>query len=199
MTNQPLNSSDQSKILIFALLLAPSVVFGVGAIPALFIGFGVFMLKKHEDFSHVQTAARNSKAYISLLLTGCILAAVYFGSTYGNPDHTSSYGRWYNEDEFIVSLVFSGIALTYIILINILFLKPLVSHSEWVEKNGIFSSRSKSAISEPKHSDVDIIKGEKLKQYSVADELTKWAKLKEDGHISESEFNEARAKLLRRN
>ena len=42
------------------------------------------------------------------------------------------------------------------------------------------------------------IKGEKLKQYSVADELIKWAKLKEDGHISEEEFNEARKKLLKR-
>jgi hypothetical protein len=29
---------------------------------------------------------------------------------------------------------------------------------------------------------VDIIKGQKLKQYSVADELIKWGKLKEDGH-----------------
>ena len=46
--------------------------------------------------------------------------------------------------------------------------------------------------------EVDIIKGEKLKQYSVADELMKWAKLKEEGHISEDEFNEARAKLLKR-
>jgi len=197
--NQPLNSSDQSKILIFSLLLAPTVVFGVGAIPALFIVFGIFMLKKNEDFSHIQTAARNSKAYFSLLLTGCILAAVYFGSTYGSPDHTSSYGSWYNKDEFTVSLVLSGIALTYIILINILFLKPLISHSEWVEKNGIFSSKTKSSISSTEASDVNIIKGEKLKQYSVADELLKWAKLKEDGHISESEFNEARAKLLRRN
>ena len=48
-------------------------------------------------------------------------------------------------------------------------------------------------------SEVDIIKGEKLKQYSVADELIKWGKLKEDGHISEDEFNEAREKLLKRN
>jgi hypothetical protein len=197
--NKPLNSSDQSKILIFSLLLAPSVVLGVGAIPALFIGFGVFMLKRHEDFSHVQTAVRNSKAYISLLLTGCILVAIYLGSTYGSPDHTSHFGSWYNKDKFILSLAYSGVALTYIILINILFLKPLISHSEWVEKNGIFSSKSKSSISLPDASDVNIIKGEKLKQYSVADELIKWAKLKEDGHISQSEFNEARAKLLKRN
>ncbi len=46
---------------------------------------------------------------------------------------------------------------------------------------------------------IDIIKSEKLKQYSVADELLKWAKLKEDGHITEEEFNEARKKLLKQN
>ncbi len=46
--------------------------------------------------------------------------------------------------------------------------------------------------------ELNIIKGEKLKQYSVADELTKWAKLKEDGHISDEEFDEARKKLLKR-
>jgi hypothetical protein len=46
---------------------------------------------------------------------------------------------------------------------------------------------------------VDIIKGEKQKQYSVADELLKWAKLKEDGHITDDEFNDARKKLLERN
>ena len=47
-------------------------------------------------------------------------------------------------------------------------------------------------------SEMNIIKGEKLKQYSVADELMKWGKLKEEGHISEDEFNQAKAKLLNR-
>lgn len=62
-----------------------------------------------------------------------------------------------------------------------------------------FSIKPKSNTKSSDASEVDIIKGEKLKQYSVADELIKWAKLKEDGHISECEFNEARAKLLKRN
>jgi Sec-independent protein translocase protein TatA len=46
-------------------------------------------------------------------------------------------------------------------------------------------------------SEMNIIKGEKLKQYSVADELMKWGKLKEEGLISEEEFNQAKAKLLK--
>ena len=71
-------------------------------------------------------------------------------------------------------------------------------HKEWVEVNGVFSTKPKLTKDSSIHSDVDIIKGEKFKQYSVADELTKWAKLKEDGHISEEEYNEARTKLLKR-
>jgi hypothetical protein len=63
----------------------------------------------------------------------------------------------------------------------------------------MFSIKPKSDDGSKNQSEVNIIKGEKLKQYSVADELTKWAKLKEDGHISEDEFTEARTKLLKRN
>lgn len=65
--------------------------------------------------------------------------------------------------------------------------------------NGIFSTKPKPATKTEVESELAIIKGEKLKQYSVADELIKWAKLKEDGHISEDDFNEARVKLLKRN
>ncbi len=65
--------------------------------------------------------------------------------------------------------------------------------------NGIFSSKAKSSIFSHMPTGVDIIKGEKQKQYSVADELLKWAKLKEDGHITDDEFNDARKKLLERN
>jgi hypothetical protein len=83
-------------------------------------------------------------------------------------------------------------------LLQHLFFEPLKSHSEWVEKNGIFSSKPKLLNTQNNSSNIDIIKGDKLKQYSVADELMKWVKLKEDGHITEAEFNEARDKLLSR-
>ena len=41
-----------------------------------------------------------------------------------------------------------------------------------------------------------IIKNENMRSYSVADELLKWAKLKEDGLISEEEFKKAREKIM---
>ena len=56
----------------------------------------------------------------------------------------------------------------------------------------------KIAVFKSAESEIDIIKNDKLKSYSVADELLKWAKLKEDGHISEQEFDDAKKKLLKR-
>lgn len=193
LQNQPISSGDQGKLLIFSLLMAPSIVFLFGVIPAIFLGFGIYMMKKNQDFSSIDTAVKNFKGYTWLALIGCILSSLYWGNKY-----LSAEKSWYYDDEFFVSLMFSGIAFAYLIVVQVLFYSPMSRHKEWVEVNGIFSTKPKSDIDSINQSEVDIIKGEKLKQYSVADELTKWAKLKEDGHISEEEFNEARIKLLKR-
>lgn len=193
MNNQPLNSSDQSKILIFSMLLAPAVIFVVGVVPALFLGFGIFMTKKHEDFSHIATAVRNFRGYTLLLLIGSIIFAAYFATTLNEEDSWKRY-----DDEFVGWSIAAVVCVAYLIVVNTLFLNPLANHRSWVEINGIFSTKPRSVKAPTNAVEMDIIKGEKLKQYSVADELLKWAKLKEGGHISEQEFNEARAKLLKR-
>ena len=54
----------------------------------------------------------------------------------------------------------------------------------------------KNQIQESKQG-LNIIKTEKFKSYSVADELTKWADLKEKGLVTVEEFNEAKKKLLK--
>lgn len=190
MKNKPLSSNDQSKLLIFILMLLPSVVMGVGVIPALFLGFGVFMLKKHEDFSHIETAVRNSRVYILLMLVGCIVTGLYAGGVY----FTWQRGLV----ELVICMVLSVIAIIYLVVMKTLFLDPLLSHSEWVEVNGIFSSKPKATSAKCEESKIDIIKSERLRSYSVADELAKWIKLKDDGHISEEEYNEARKNLLQR-
>lgn len=194
LQNQPMNSGDQGKLLIFSLLMAPSIIFLFGVIPAIFLGFGIYMMKKNQDFSSIDTAVKNFKGYTWLALIGCALSSLYWGNKY-----FSEESSWYYEGEFFASLIFAGIAFAYLIVVQVLFYSPMNRHREWVEVNGIFSTKPKSDKSSVNQSEVDIIKGEKLKQYSVADELIKWAKLKEDGHISEEEFNEARIKLLKRN
>ncbi|NLD21684.1 MAG: SHOCT domain-containing protein [Bacteroidales bacterium] len=194
MQNQPMSSGDQGKLLIFSLLMAPSLVFLFGIIPAIFLGFGIYMMKKNQDFSSIDTAVKNFKGYTWLALIGGALSSLYWGNKY-----FSAEDSWYYDDYFFISLIVAGIAFAYLIVVQILFYSPMNRHREWVEVNGIFSTKPKSDKESINQSEVDIIKGEKLKQYSVADELTKWAKLKEDGHISEEEFNDARTKLLKRN
>ncbi|GAA6186437.1 SHOCT domain-containing protein [Aliiglaciecola sp. NS0011-25] len=192
MQNQPLSSGDQGKLLIFSLLMALSIVFLFGVIPVIFLGFGIYMMKKNQDFSCIDIAVKNFKGYAWIALIICALTSFYGGFYY------SIYGNSWHKDVFFASLIFSGIACVYLIAVQVLFYSPMIKHREWIEVNGILSTKTQSDKASIKHSEVEIIKGEKLKQYSVADELTKWAKLKVDGHISEEEFNEARTKLLKR-
>jgi hypothetical protein len=256
MTNQPLSSGEQGKLLLFALLFAPTVIFLVGIIPAIFLGFGIFMMKRNQDFSSVETAVRYFKVYCWIGLIGCSLSWVVNQSIpttkyYDNVDYQSciaSKDEYYNslrpheqlsflysdaykkgckaEEQAALELVAmewenslagqlnmssdstkepssdfvfqTSTLFAYLVFVQVLFFNPLKSHSEWISVNGIFSSKPKSAMPISTGAEVDIIKGEKLKKYSVADELIKWAKLKEDGHITEEEFDEARTKLLKR-
>lgn len=190
-----MSSGDQGKLLIFSLLMALSIVMvGVGLIPTIFLVFGVYMMKKNQDFSSIDTAVKNCKWFFWLLFIGFTIYSVncYLGM------EVEKYGYRSGEGAFHGSLVFTGIAFVYLVAVQVLFYSPLKNHSEWVAANGIFSTKLKSVNDAESKSEMDIIKGEKLKQYSVADELIKWAKLKDDGHISEEEFNEARQKLLKR-
>lgn len=198
MTNKPLSSSDLSKLLVFALLLIPTLLlFGIGVIPTIFLVFGLVMMKKNADFSHIETAARNYRILLILAVVGCLASAAYWQYQYSVCMSTSEQ-KWSCYDDstatgfFVTALVLAF----YIIAMHTLFLKPLRSHRDWVEKNGIFAGKEKSSQAALPNSEVSIIKGEKFKSYSVADELLKWAKLKEEGHITEEQYNEARNKLL---
>ncbi len=195
MSNLPLNSNDQSKILIFGLLMLPTIVFLVGVIPVLFLAFGIYMMKRNEDFSHIVTATRNFRGYVILILIGCLIFPALLAAFLAIVNRSIS-GQFYFILAGCVGAV--GTCLVYLYFLNFLFINPLSRHSEWVELNGIFSTKQKKVSEAVALGELNIIKGEKLKQYSVADELIKWAKLKEDGHISDEEFDEARKKLLKR-
>jgi hypothetical protein len=183
--NSPLTSNDQAKLLIFALLFVPSILFLGGIIPAILLAFGIYMTKKNQDFSHIDVAFKNfRKLTFWLSVAGFFWAVAWSLQTY-------------NSEWFVPLLFLSIPAYAYFIAVDHLFYRPLKSRYLWVEKNGVFSNTRTSPAQTQSPANFEIIKGEMLKQYSVADELLKWAKLKEDGHITEKEFNEARTKLLK--
>ena len=193
MQNQPLSSGDHSKIVIFILLFLPSIGFLVGVIPAILLIFGIFMMKKNEDFNHIKTAVKICRGYIFVCVLVSVGMFMYWG--YHSITHQTSMS-FFNWASLLILML---IPILYLVFLSKLFFNPLSRHKKWVEVNGIFSTKPKSGKDSNNQSEVNIIKGEKLKQYSVADELIKWAKLKEGGHISDEEFNEARVKLLKRN
>lgn len=199
LLNQPLDGSDQGKLLIFSMLMVPSVIFLFGVLPVIFLGFGIYMMKKNQDFSSIDTAVTYFKNYFKFLknvLRICGIICLILVAWIAVGDAWPADGIELVAPPTAALLGF-GISIAYLKAVNNLFYKPLKRHSEWVAINGIFSGKSKSDIKSATESEVDIIKAEKLKQYSVADELMKWGKLKEEGHISEDEFNQAKAKLLK--
>jgi hypothetical protein len=153
LINQPMNSSDQSKIFIFSLLFVPSIAFGVGVIPALFLGFGIYMMKKNEDFSHLATGIKNFNGYVTLLFIVCFLTAAYFATTLNAQRSWDRHG-----DELIIFLIFAGICIAYLIVMKAMFKAPLSAHAEWIEINGIFTTKPRSGKEAYLHSEVDIIK-----------------------------------------
>lgn len=197
LKNGPLNAAEHIKIVIFMLLLIPTIFpFLVGIIPVLFLAFGYYMMKKNNDFSSVEASVKAVNILFMLAAILSVLFAVYYGIEYFTRS-SSSYGRM-DLDMALITLGFMVTAGFYFLVVKYLYFIPLQNHSEWVAVNGTFSNKPKKPTPDTSRASVDILQSEKLKPYSVADELLKWAKLKEDGLISEEEFNEARSKLLNR-
>ena len=193
-SNTPLDSNDAGKFLVFALLVIPPTIFIVGIIPVLFLLFGLYMLRKTGDFGHIETAARNYKVFCLLLFLGFIGATGYWLTMYfEKPD---PFDRSQHDlERAVVTGVFSILSLFYFAVMQVLFLRPFRANRAWAVGK-VTAVRGRAAVRNP--GEIDIIKGERLRSFSVADELLKWAKLKEDGHITEEEFAEARRKLLER-
>ena len=182
--------------------MAPSLFFLVGVIPTLFLAFGIYMMKKNRDFSSIDTAVKNFKAYVWLSLIVGVGDSIYW---FFNPsdyifDAIGGFSIW-----FLISLLGVVIPIIYLNTVNNLFYSPLKEHSEWVAVNGIFSTKPKSDTKSAIEPEVDIIKGEKLKTTkdkdivaidSKAVALLKWNELLEKGAITQEEYDKAKRDLL---
>jgi hypothetical protein len=187
LVNKPLNSSEQGKILIFLLLLAPSILFIAGIIPVIFLLFGFYMMRKNQDFSSIETAVRYVKGYYCLFSLGSLCLLLFWLLENG-----------YHRINAILGLIALIILpLCYLISVHFLLLSPLKKHSDWVSVNDIFSNQERVLLQNKLAPKMENIKDNRSQQHSVADELIKWVQLKEDGHISDSEFENEKEKLLK--
>lgn len=188
MKNVPLTNSDYSKLLFFVFLLAPSLFYYfVGVIPAVYLAFGVFMMHKNKDFIFIDIAMKRYKFYCYAL--SAALAAYATAAMLG----LTGEHKWRREEEFLTYIFLALLPLVSIKVTNFLFYKPLFSHSEWVSVHGVFNTKKTMLTSQMKSSTDSGL----VKSTSIASELEKLSKLKNDGHISEEEFIDAKNKILK--
>lgn len=190
METPPSPSSANSKLFLFALLLLPTTLIGV--IPFLFLGFGFTMFWHTKNLNYVEIAVRNCKMYCWLVAAGGLAASIYWMAQPGAFDNEAEYGM------AAVSLAFSVGAAVYVALLNNLVLYPMRSSREIFGRPTKLDGKNDERDNGPDGVSIDIVKGKRFQSFSVADELLKWAQLKEAGHITDEEFQKARRELLNR-
>jgi hypothetical protein len=184
LKNKPLNSSEHGKIAIFILLLAPSILFVVGIVPAIFLVFGLYMMRKNQDFSSIETAVKYVNGYCGLLALGWLLFVLF------------DIGRIRQFNNFPLLILLTIVPLTYLVFVHFLFLSPLKKHSDWVTVNDIFSNKERVLLQNKSAPKVEVFHGNNPQQHSVADELMKLIKLKEGGHITDDEYTAAKRRFF---
>jgi hypothetical protein len=177
--NLPLDGSDRTKVIgFFAFLILPFAWFGGSVIIILIVIFSIYIMNKDKSFIPILKA----KGYINFYLL--LVASIFVMIGLFNIE----YGWW-------ILIIISFVATPILIKIfDFLFFEPLIKHENWIINNGIFADyKGEKSFIEKTTEKLQTIKKEPL---NVADELLKWAELKEKGLISEDEFQKAKEKIL---
>jgi hypothetical protein len=193
MTNQPLSGREQALVLSSIFLM--SILWPLSIISLLLFLLGLFLMRKNEDFSYlVNTIAIVQWGFLLTLA----LSAMYGSYLYFTAKQLGyNFFESFPEDEHLTIVILAVASLAGYFIVKYMLLRPLRLHHEFVEKYGIFASKpSKNKARKAKQ--IAITQSESLRSYSVADELMKWANLKDGGHISQDEYDDARSKLLQR-
>lgn len=172
------SSLDNLLLLLAVLFFAASCVTLVGIIPVLIIVVGAVQAFKSGDVKNMKVSAR----FVQILVVSGALICVVVAMCNASP---------YNDPSMIMVFAIVMGLIAYI-TIQFLWIDPFTRQLPvWQAARAVKKANAKT---EEKR----IIGRDSLTPYSVADELLKWSKLREDGLITEDEYQEARMKLLGR-
>lgn len=173
MSTKPLQSSEYIKLTIFVFLMLPTIIFGVGLIPTILLVHSFFSAKDNNDFSRIESSVKYCCLYIFIAVALTVSVQLFLSL------------RQENLWPFIFLPISAG--LIYYQALYRLFLEPLSKHKVWILKQSLFLGKSNMM----KISDID------RTNILSPDELSKWIKLKTDGHITESEFEQIKSRLFK--
>ncbi|MGJ0344896.1 SHOCT domain-containing protein [Aliarcobacter cryaerophilus] len=169
-TNIPLSGIERIVIIGFFVVLLATFIFGI--IPIIILLGLLYIIKKDKSMKSLE----NTKIiFLIYLIIISILVYLFQGDI---KDH-----RWI--------VIFISII---IYLIAIVFFNILKKHEKWIVENGLFAdSKNEKSFFEKTTQKIQSIKKEPV---NTADELLKWAELKEKGLITDEEFKKAKEKTL---
>ncbi|WP_180165040.1 SHOCT domain-containing protein [Acinetobacter sp. YH12049] len=186
--NKPLESLEILKIITFMLFQLCVAMLIVGLIPGILILIAYWLMRREKDINVLNRFSNLINSYVNLVYLGILIwgGCIFFLEFRGGSENIDI--SWLFLVGFLVVL-FLVTTYFYEFLIEKFFFSVLLSHSEWVEQNGIFSYKKD-------HESLSVFKMEKLKSYSVADELLKWKKLRDEGLVTEEEYEIMKRKIL---
>jgi hypothetical protein len=183
---QSQSSSLDNLLLLLAIIVFVGSCLGiVGIIPVFIIAAGAAQAFISGDIKHVKVTSRFVQialVVVALLLVGwTVILQLKVGDLYE-----------YHSDTRNTCVILAGLVGSIALIIEFLWVRPFTRQLP-VWRAARFRGQSKTTVKTNR-----IIRRDSLAPYSVADELLKWNKLREDGLISEDEYQEARANLLDR-
>ena len=191
-SNLPLDGTERIMIIGYFVGLVATIFFGI--IPIIICLGLIFIIKKDKSIKSLESGKKIFLGY--LIILGFILSISCFVVAQDYAEFSSSerylrYARNYNILGLIV--VPLGAYLIYLIS-NILFFNIIKKHEEWIINNGIFADfKGEKSFIEKTTEKIQTIQKEST---NTADELLKWAELKEKGLITDEEFQKAKEKIL---
>ncbi|WP_347454755.1 SHOCT domain-containing protein [Acinetobacter thermotolerans] len=187
--NEPLQANDIFKIIIFLCFQSILTIFIVGLIPAILLITGYCLMRRESNIEVLNKFSNLINSYINIVYVCIVIWGVSAFFLYCIEEN----GKINIEGILIFgSILLLMLATTYLYEFTIekCFFEVLLNHREWIEKNGIFS------YDQSKTTQMNIFKSENLKSYSVADELLKWKKLKDEGLVTNEEYEIMKKKIL---
>jgi hypothetical protein len=194
------SSSVDNLLLFLAVLLFVGLCFTiVGIIPVLIMTVGAVLAIKSGDAKNLRVTARFVQiiAILGALICGFITLSkqddVEKAATRMQADNSNFGARFdlhSSENQRNLFMACAGGIGSVALIIEFLWIGPLTRQLPvWRAARSHKKTTAKKSR---------IIGRDSLTPYSIADELLKWNKLREDGLITEDEYQEARMNLLNR-
>ena len=190
-SNLPLDGTERIMIIGYFVGLVATIFFGI--IPIIICLGLIFIIKKDKSIKSLESGKKIFLGY--LILLGFILSISCFVVAQDYAEYSSERYLRYARNYYILGLIVIPLGVNLIYLIsNILFFNIIKKHEEWIINNGIFADfKDEKSFIEKTTEKMQTIQKEST---NTADELLKWAELKEKGLITDEEFQKAKEKIL---